>query len=115
MILPDFGNIDSNEQFDRIEANRYALEFEEIGREPNRTEIQACSPHITELEKEYHPQGIVFLGVVAQKAKITSNCPTLILLNPAAIAREEYKVLPMKKQARKLEKFIHEIRNSTNN
>lgn len=115
IILPDFGNIDSVEQFDRIEANKKVLEFEEINREPNRLEIISCASHITELEKEYRPQGIVFLGLVAKKAKISSNCPTLSLLHPAAIAREEYKVLPMKKEARKLERFIRDIRESTNN
>jgi uracil-DNA glycosylase len=111
MILPDFGNIDSEEQFLRIEADKNKLEFEDIDREPNRNEIQACSSHIHELEKEYSPQGIVFLGVVAKKAKIQSTCPTLCLLHPAAIVREEYKVLPMKKQARNLEQFIKQIRN----
>jgi hypothetical protein len=33
------------------------------------------------------------------------------MLHPAAIVREEYKVLPMKKQARNLDQFIKQIRN----
>lgn len=89
------------------------LDSANFNREPTRKEIIACSSHITELEQEYYPQGIVFLGVQALQAKIISRCPTLKLKHPAAIAREEYKVKPMKDQANLLKEFINGLRTRT--
>jgi uracil-DNA glycosylase len=109
-ILPDFGKIDSIEQFDKLETETHKLEFIDHNRNPTPSEMKACSNHITELELEYRPQGIVFLGQIAQRAKTITPCPKLNLLHPAAIAREEYKVIPMKKEAHKLEQFIKSIR-----
>jgi uracil-DNA glycosylase len=97
----------------RRRAIAATLTAENHNRNPAPFEIRACAPHITELEREYHPQGIVLLGLIATQAKISTQCPILNLKHPAAIARMEFKVIPMKQEARKLQKFIEEIRESS--
>lgn len=104
-------------------------------RDPHPTEIEACSEHLQELIDNWQPSGIVHLGKIAQKAlphpikeiqleQIDSNkhekvifknnkpcvrIPTLQLLHPAYIARMEYKLLTVVKEAKKLNDFLGEI------
>lgn len=83
-------------------------EYSNFNRQPNSVEIQACQPHIDQLVKSFRPQGIVYLGATARN-NYMSNKPEVLLKNPALIAKEEYKVLPMRKQAKILLDFIKEI------
>jgi len=89
------------------DPNNY--EFKDFNRKPNAIEINACHNHLVELEKTFKPTGIVYLGMVARNSYMT-NKPTLELVHPASIARKEFKVLPMKKQARELSLFIESLR-----
>lgn len=99
-------------EFDLSELE-YGSDYEIIdkNRDPSKAEIDACSPHIDELITETSPNGIVFLGQVAAKYKsrMKQRIPTLQLMHPAFIARMELKVLTIKKQARKLEKFLEKL------
>lgn len=108
-------------------------ELYDWNRNPTKGELERCSPHIQELLSTYKPHGVVYLGSIAasyqnpnyevsssdlhehdaryfkhkeSKDKILRYVPTLELYHPAYIARMEYKVLPVKKEAKKLEHFI---------
>ncbi len=103
---------------DQVDLSKYVLgdDFEVVdkNREPTKAEEDKCRPHIFELINDTHPEGIVFLGKVAEgfKKHMTKErirIPTLSLFHPAFIARMELKVLTVKRQARKLEKFLEKI------
>lgn len=104
-------------------------------RNPHKTEIEACKPHLQELIDNWKPSGIVYLGKMAESAlprptrrmpynelDLTKHkplftagqvvevaIPTLSLLHPAYIARMEYKLLTVVKEARKLNSFLERI------
>ena len=103
-------------------------------RDPTKSEIKACSPHITELLDSFRPQVVVFLGKIAASLSdtVSSYRPSnssvrlsinsghsvpapyippkqLTLYHPAFIARMEYKLLTVIKEARKLELLIHDL------
>ncbi len=122
-------------------------------REPVKSEMDLCRPHIDELVISYQPHGIVYLGKVAMSYKPpmaaaptpAKNCPrcdghgivqvhtatiqrgqydykevpcgcvkirklpTLALHHPAYIKRLEYKLLPLLKEARKLDQFVESL------
>jgi uracil-DNA glycosylase family 4 len=106
-------------------------------REPTTKEIELCKPHIDELIEWFNPHGVVYLGKVAEKytnpVKIipidsldltkhkrpiriddkyaTLSIPTLSLYHPAYIARLEYKLLTVIKEAHKLDTFIERLHN----
>lgn len=104
-------------------------------REPTKAEIDLCKPHIDELLESYQPHGVVYLGKVAESYKdpnylipvesyigdplakhyrhtnynddwVKRHVPTLSLFHPAYIARLEYKLLTIRKEARKLDEFV---------
>ena len=105
-------------------------------REPVASEIEHCKPHIDEMLESFKPHGVVYLGKVAQsynqpKYPVTEDDllsneaqlfrhstgpyrhpPTLSLFHPAYIARLEYKLLALKKEARKLERFVERFMES---
>jgi len=83
-------------------------ELYDWNREPTKSEMEACRPHIDEIVTHYKPDGIVYLGKIAQN--YGTRLPKLSLYHPAFIARQEYKLLPVLKEARKLRNFIHELR-----
>ena len=89
-------------------------DIQDKNRDPTKQEIEACKDHLIELIDELQPNAIVTLGKEAvqitklmkeQKYKI----PLLKLVHPAFIARKELKYLSVKKQARKLEKFLEQL------
>lgn len=82
--------------------------YSNFKRKPQAEEIQACQPHIDQLVHSFRPQGIVYLGAVARN-NYMSNKPELLLKNPQLLTKEEYKVLPMRKQAKLLLDFLQEI------
>ena len=84
--------------FDAIDHNR----------QPTRKEMELCRPHITELLSSYRPQAVVYLGALARD-NFHTQLPSISLTHPAAIARLEYKLLPIKRQARLLETFLLEL------
>lgn len=98
--------IDSEEQLNQLIPEYIYSNF---NRQPRPEEIRACQPHINEIDKTFKPQGIVYLGQLARNNYLT-NKRTLHLVHPSHIARQEYKVLPMKIEARKLYDFIRDIR-----
>lgn len=109
-------------------------ELMDWNREPTKAEMELCRPHIDELIENFHPNGVVYLGKVAESyadpklilpeqrltdpdAKLYKHTthsigyvyrhlPTLSLYHPAYIARLEYKLLTVKKEARKLDQFV---------
>ena len=95
-------------------------EIDDYNREPTSKEIEACKPHIEELQRDYSPHGIVYLGNVARSYRPISpsehkepnsqfQVPTLSLLHPAYIVRLEYKVQTLRKEAHKLSGFIRSL------
>jgi len=113
-------------------------ELYDWNREPVKSEINACRPHIDELLESFQPHGVVYLGKVAEsyenpkylvplhalseplarlfrhtqivsptnKDFIYRHPPTLSLYHPGYIARLEYKLLTLRKEARKLDTFV---------
>jgi len=103
-------------------------------REPTKAEIDLCKPHIDEMIEWYQPHGVVYLGKVAESYKepkyliheskllqtdaklfrhtmapkgfVHRHIPTLSLFHPAYIARLEYKLLTIRKEAKKLDEFV---------
>ena len=105
-IMPQ---LDSEESLDSLVP---IYSYSNFDRQPHPEEIRACQPHINEIDKTFKPQGIVYLGQIARNNYMT-NKRTLHLVRPSHIARQEYKVLLMKIEARKLYSFILSIRNNT--
>ncbi len=110
-------------------------EIQNWNREPTKAEIELCKPHIDELMESFRPHGVVYLGKVAESytnpkyliptEKLVSDpesklfrhssynndwswrhIPTLSMLHPAYIARMEYKLLTVRKEAHKLDLFV---------
>jgi len=109
-------------------------EFLNWNREPTKAEIDLCKPHIDEMIEWYQPHGVVYLGKVAESYKdpkylvhearlldsnsrlfrhttfkkdfVYRHVPTLSLFHPAYIARLEYKLLTIRKEAKKLDEFV---------
>jgi len=83
----------------------------EENRQPVKAEIELCRPHIDELVTTTKPTGIVYLGLVAKKnyPQKLHKLPCLSLLHPAKILREEFKLLPVLKEARKLQLFVDSL------
>ena len=103
-------------------------------REPTKAEIELCKPHIDELLEWYQPHGVVYLGKIAESYKdpkylvheakllhtdaklfrhtaykkdfVYRHVPTLSLFRPAYIAKLEYKLLTIRKEAKKLDEFV---------
>lgn len=124
---------------DTFDLSKYVLnedyQFDQWNRDPHKTEIEACRPHLMELINNWQPSGIVYLGKVAESAlpqpvmaiphdkldltrhKVKSTTaqfvnvfvPTLSLYHPAYIARLEYKLLTVIKEARKLNTFLEKL------
>lgn len=78
-----------------------------FNREPTKAEAELCRPHIDELIDTYKPHGVVYLGKIALQYKC--RLPKAKLLHPAAIARMEYKLVPVKQEARKIDELLHKI------
>ena len=58
---------DDKEDFtlsDYTEGEDY--ELMDWNREPTKAEIELCKPHIDELLEHFHPQGVVYLGKIAE-------------------------------------------------
>ena len=104
-------------------------------RDPTRAEINLCKPHIDELMESFQPHGVIYLGKIAEsysnpKYLISTekligdseahlfrhstynndwswrHVPTLSLMNPLDTSRMEYKLLPLRKEAHKLDLFV---------
>ena len=88
-------------------------ELYDWNREPTKAEIATCRPHIDELVQNYNPDGVVYLGKIAQSYATT--LPKLSLHHPAYIARQEYKLILALKQAKALRKFVTELREERTN
>lgn len=73
--------------------------------QPKEDEIEACKPHLERFLEITQPKGLVLLGEVAQK-NVKTNLPSVHIVHPAYIARQEFKVLLLKKAAFTIEDFI---------
>ena len=87
--------------------------IENQNREPTPPEMAACSPHIDELILIEKFTGVVYLGKVARSYK--TRLPSIELFHPAYIGRMEYKLLPILRQSRILDKFVEKLHNSQEN
>jgi uracil-DNA glycosylase len=103
----DFGQIDSPDH--DIKGD---LEFTNYGRQPTKKEMSACRSHIDELISSFHPEGLVYIGSYARDnyAPIR-KLPTHHFPHPSFILREhEFRLIPVKQEAKKLQKFIQNLR-----
>ncbi len=78
-------------------------------RDPSKKEIELCRPHLNELMKSFSPRGVVYLGAVARNSYPITSIPTLSLLHPAFIARQEFKLLTVRREAVKLDAFLKSL------
>lgn len=130
---PEYGEHLNN--FTLFNIKDHDHELQNWNREPTSAEIETCRPHIDELVQVFQPHAIVYLGKVAEsynvpryripieqlltpEAKLFRHTKTdseefvyrhpstLSLYHPAYIARLEYKLLTLKKEARKLDTLI---------
>jgi len=90
-------------------------------RQPKADEILSCLPHTQELLTYYRYDGVILLGKVAEEywkdnvvtdTPFADKVPTLKLFHPAFIARMDYKHLPCREEAMKIDKFIQGIINA---
>ena len=82
---------------------------EVVNRTPSQKEIENCTPRITELLEEITYDGIVYLGKTAASFVVRKGPPTLSLLHPSYILRQEYKVSILRQQANKLDNHVKDI------
>lgn len=86
-----------------------------INRQPLPIEQDHCRPHILELLQSYHFNAIITLGEIATNYLNQSlpppqgNLPTLALTHPSHLLREDYILLPLKKEKRKLCQFLKNL------
>ena len=73
-------------------------------RAPTEQEIELCRPKIVDLVANVPFDAVVYLGAVAKAYE--TDLPTLSLTHPAAIARMEYRLVPLKEEALKLSRFL---------
>lgn len=81
-------------------------------RQPVGAEAELCRKHIDELIQTVKPDGIVYLGATAKKhyGPKKHKLPTVSLDHPTKILREEeFKLLPILRNARKLQLFIDSL------
>lgn len=79
-------------------------------RAPVKAEIELCSPHIKELVQTTSPSGVVYLSPFAEK-HFKTKLPSVTLTKPSKILSEEFRLLPVIRNARKLQLFIQELGN----
>lgn len=102
--------LDSSNEEEDINDYEEGTDYEihDLNRDPEKSEMDACRPHIDEIFDEFNPDGIVYLGKVATNYS-APRVPTVEVKHPAYIARLEYKLLTVRKEARKISKFIEKL------
>lgn len=96
----------SGEASDDAEAEPTVTSINNINRKPYRLEIITCRSHIDEIIDDFKPIGVVYFG-----SFVENNCPvkhiqTLTLKSLDSITNLESKLLTMRREALKLERFI---------
>ena len=109
---PSLSEAKSRARGEAAVSGQYDLDYiiENQNREPTPPEMAACSPHIDELILTEKFTGVVYLGKVARSYK--TRLPSIELFHPAYIGRMEYKLLPILRQSRILDKFVEKLHNS---
>jgi hypothetical protein len=81
-----------------------------FGRSPSKAEAAICAPHIDELIASFKPKGIVYLGLYPM-AHYRTSLPYIKLFGNSVsqFMKQEYKLLPLKREARKLLEFVKEL------
>lgn len=97
-----------DEAYEAVHLQKYSFSSVNQNRQPSKKEIELCRPHINELVQSFSPRGIVHVGAIARDSYRTTH-PSIYLLHPAAIARQEYKLLTIKREARKLHNFVQSL------
>lgn len=96
----------------KLDLKQFALgedyEIHDLNREPTIPEMEACQDHVWELIETEKPNVVLYFGAVAKFYQKKIKLPGLHLLHLAAILRQELKYLTIKRQARKIEKFLEE-------
>lgn len=93
-----------------IETVGVTLDALNYGRQPSRAEASLCSPHIDELISSFKPKGIVYLGLLPM-AYYRCHLPYLKVFGNSVsqFMKQEYKLLPIKREARKLFQFVKDL------
>lgn len=84
--------------------NPLDYEITNLNRDPTPAEQELCRFHLIEMEQKFKPNGIVYLGRLANTYK--TKLPTVQLKHPSWIDRLDYKLLPVRQEALKLTRFI---------
>lgn len=85
-------------------------------REPEEAEQELCLNHTFELLTSYHFDGVLLVGKIAETYNnkfLTHTLPTISIVHPAYIARQDYKLLTIKEQARKLQLWLKTLSRSS--
>jgi uracil-DNA glycosylase len=101
---------DDDEANDALETSGATIDAINHGRPPLKSEISICSPHIGELVATFKPKGIVYLGLLPM-AYYRTSLPYIKLFGNSIsqFMKQEYKLLPLKREARKLLEFVKEL------
>jgi uracil-DNA glycosylase len=94
-----------DEAYDQVHLGKYSYSAINHNRQPAKKEISLCRTHIDELITSFAPKAVIHVGAVARDHYRVS-LPSLCIRHPASISRQEYKLLDIKKEARKLQRFI---------
>ena len=101
---------DQDEATEAIETVGATIEALNYGRSPSKAEATICSPHIDELIASFKPKGVVYLGLLPM-AYYRCSLPYIKLFGFSTnkFMKQEYKLLEVKREARKLLEFIKEL------
>jgi hypothetical protein len=101
---------DQDEATNAVETAGASIEALNYGRSPSKAEAAICSLHIDELIASFKPKGVVYLGLLPM-AYYRCSLPYIKLFGFSTnkFMKQEYKLLEVKREARKLLEFIKEL------
>jgi uracil-DNA glycosylase len=108
--IEDKGIIESEEEIHNINLHKVDHEIINYNRLPTQKEIELCMPHLEEIVSSWKPSGIVYLGTLSRT--FHSTLPNITLESMDNIVKKEFKVLPLRRQASSLRKFISSLLSS---
>lgn len=96
----------SGEASDDAEAEPTITSVNNLNRKPYQLEILTCRSHIDEIIDDFRPIGVVYFGSFVEKNCPVKHIETITLKALDSIINLESKLLSMRREALKLERFI---------
>lgn len=104
---------DDEQAIKEINYNGYTLDTIDEGRNPTIPEIRHCSPHLEEIRKSFNPNFVIFLHPIA-RMHYTPPGKKIDATDFEKIEGQEYKILSLKRLARKIKLEVTAFLDSIN-